>query len=42
VDHRSFSLDLKILAATLGRVFRQQGINEKGHVTAREFMGKTT
>jgi sugar transferase EpsL len=41
VDHRSFCLDMKILAATLGQVFRQQGISEKGHVTAREFMGNT-
>ena len=39
VDHRNFCLDLRILAATLGQVFRQEGISEKGHVTAREFMG---
>lgn len=41
VDHRNFWLDLKILAATLKQVFRQEGISEKGHVTAREFMGDT-
>lgn len=39
VDHRNFCLDLKILAATVNQVFRQEGIREKGHVTAREFMG---
>lgn len=41
VDHRSFVLDVKILARTLIQVFRQEGIREKGHVTAREFMGNT-
>ena len=39
VDHRSFRLDLKILAMTLAAVFRQQGIHQPGHVTAQEFMG---
>jgi sugar transferase EpsL len=42
VEHRSFCLDLKILAMTLGAVFRQQGIHQPGHVTAKEFMGNKT
>jgi sugar transferase EpsL len=41
VDHCNFFLDVKILAKTLVLVFRQQGIREKGQVTAREFMGNT-
>jgi sugar transferase EpsL len=39
VDHRSFFLDTKILLMTLAQVFKQHGIHEQGHVTAREFMG---
>jgi sugar transferase EpsL len=42
VEHRSFRLDLKILAITLGAVFRQQGIHQPGHATAHEFMGNKT
>ncbi len=41
VDHHNFQMDLKILAKTLVQVFRQEGIREKGQVTAREFMGDT-
>nr|NJM01488.1 sugar transferase [Desulfobacula sp.] len=39
VDHQNFCVDLKILWLTLFRVFRQEGIHQKGHVTAAEFMG---
>jgi sugar transferase EpsL len=39
VDHHCLCLDIKILLMTLVAVFRQQGIHEKGHVTAQEFMG---
>lgn len=39
VDHQSFHLDLKILAMTLWKVMRKQGISEKGYVAASEFMG---
>ncbi|MFN2356907.1 MAG: sugar transferase [Desulfotignum sp.] len=41
VDHHDFLLDMKILLMTLVQVFRQQGIHQKGHVTATEFMGNT-
>lgn len=40
VDHHTFFVDIKILFLTLVQVFKQQGIHEKGHVTAREFLGK--
>ena len=39
VDHWSFWLDVKILAMTLWKVFRREGINQPGQATAEEFMG---
>ena len=39
VNNRSFALDLKILAMTLVRVFRRQGISAEGHETMPEFRG---
>ncbi|RVU42176.1 sugar transferase [Lujinxingia sediminis] len=39
VDHRSLSLDLKILLGTVGKVFAREGINQSGHTTMPEFMG---
>jgi sugar transferase EpsL len=39
VDHRTFLLDLKILARTIGWVAARRGINAAGEVTAREFLG---
>jgi len=39
VDHHNVRLDLKILWVTLIQVYRQDGIHQKGHVTAEEFMG---
>lgn len=39
VDHRSPWLDLKILALTLWKIVKREGINEPGQATAREFMG---
>lgn len=39
VNNRSFVLDLKILAMTLVRVFRRQGISADGHETMPEFRG---
>ena len=39
VDHWSIGLDLKILALTLLKVLRREGINQPGHATAEEFMG---
>ena len=37
VDHRSFRLDLKILARTLVQALRREGISQPGHVTAEKF-----
>lgn len=39
VDHWSFWLDVKILALTLWKVFRREGINQPGQATAEEFQG---
>jgi lipopolysaccharide/colanic/teichoic acid biosynthesis glycosyltransferase len=40
VDHRSFALDLQILARTIWKVVMREGINEPGNATARELMGE--
>lgn len=39
VDHRSFGLDLKILALTFWKVIKREGISQEGHATAEEFKG---
>jgi sugar transferase EpsL len=39
VDHRSFPFDLRILAETLWRALRGDGIRQPGHATAEEFRG---
>ncbi len=41
VDHCSFWLDLKIVAATVRRVFGRSGINSADAATMPEFMGET-
>ena len=41
VEHRSFWLDLKILALTFVRLFRRHEINAPGSATAPEFTGNT-
>lgn len=39
VDHRSFALDLKILALTLARVLAREGISAAGEATMPKFTG---
>ena len=39
VDHRSFWLDLKIIALTVGKVFSRQGVTQEGHATVERFRG---
>ena len=39
VDNKSFWLDLKILWMTAVKVFKSEGINQKGQATMEEFMG---
>lgn len=39
VDHWSLWLDLRILAMTFWKAFKQEGISQPGHATAEEFMG---
>lgn len=41
VDHWSFWLDLKILALTVIKVLRREGISSEGYATAPEFMGSS-
>ncbi|MEA4909815.1 MAG: sugar transferase [Anaerolineaceae bacterium] len=42
VDHWTLGLDIKILALTLWKVFRREGINQPGQATVEEFMGPQT
>jgi sugar transferase EpsL len=39
VDHRSFWLDLEILAMTVKRVFSGSGVTKEGHATTEKFRG---
>jgi sugar transferase EpsL len=39
VDNRSLWLDIKILAITIWKVFRREGISAQGEATMPEFMG---
>lgn len=39
VDHWSLGLDLKIIALTIWKVLKREGISQPGHATAPEFMG---
>jgi lipopolysaccharide/colanic/teichoic acid biosynthesis glycosyltransferase len=41
VDHRSFALDLRIIAATAARVFERHGINSEQAATMPLFGGET-
>jgi lipopolysaccharide/colanic/teichoic acid biosynthesis glycosyltransferase len=38
VEHRSLTLDLRIMAKTLATVVRQQGISHEGHATMPELL----
>ena len=39
VDHVSFGLDIRILALTMWKVIKREGINQPKHPTMKEFMG---
>ena len=39
VDHQSMALDMKIIAMTLWKTLRREGINQPGQATMEEFMG---
>lgn len=39
VDHVSFGLDMRILALTMWKVIKREGINQPKHPTMKEFMG---
>ncbi len=40
VDHVSFWLDIRILALTMWKVIKREGINQPEHPTMKEFMGE--
>ncbi|RVU60848.1 sugar transferase [Bacillus thuringiensis] len=42
VDHQSFWLDMKIIFLTIIKVFKSEGISQKGHVTIERFTGKNS
>lgn len=42
VDNMSLILDLRIIAATVGKALKREGINEPGQATAQEFMGSNS
>ncbi len=39
VDHWNFWLDMKIIAETIWKVLKREGVNEPGRISAGEFMG---
>jgi len=39
VDNQSFSLDLKIIALTILKILKREGINQPGQATMKEFEG---
>jgi lipopolysaccharide/colanic/teichoic acid biosynthesis glycosyltransferase len=39
VDHQSLWLDLKIIAMTLWKIVRREGIKQPGRATMEEFIG---
>lgn len=41
VDHVSMWLDIKIIAFTVWKVLKREGINQAGHATAEEFHGSS-
>jgi len=40
VDNQSFWLDLKIIALTVWTILKREGINQPGHISMPEFIGK--
>lgn len=42
VDHQSLWLDLKIIAITVWKILKREGINQPGQTTAEEFMGQSS
>lgn len=41
VDHMSFWLDLKIIAMTILKILKREGISQPGHMTMEEFKGRS-
>jgi lipopolysaccharide/colanic/teichoic acid biosynthesis glycosyltransferase len=41
IDHQSLFLDIKILALTIWKIFKREGINQPGQATMEEFRGSS-
>jgi sugar transferase EpsL len=41
IDHHSFWLDMRVIALTFLKVFKREGISQRGHATIEEFRGNT-
>jgi sugar transferase EpsL len=39
VDHVSFALDIRIMALTVWKIFKREGVNQPGQATMQEFKG---
>ena len=39
VDHRSLWLDIRIIAMTIGKILKREGISHPGQATMEEFTG---
>jgi sugar transferase EpsL len=42
IDNRSLPLDLKIIALTIWKTLKREGIRQPGHATSEEFNPQTT
>ena len=42
VDNMSFGLDMKIIAMTICKILKRDGINQPGQATAEEFLGSSS
>ena len=42
VDHQSFWLDMKIIALSIWKILKREGINQQGYATAEEFDPRIT
>jgi sugar transferase EpsL len=41
VDHQSLGLDLKIIALTIWKTLKREGISQPGRATMEEFLGSS-
>jgi lipopolysaccharide/colanic/teichoic acid biosynthesis glycosyltransferase len=41
VDHCSLALDIKIIALTIWKILKREGIDQEGYISAEEFLGNS-